>query len=84
MMHSSEFILSNDDDRLEAFIADLTTAVYQAVLSSGAINWLDLQLSLWRVVRECIAEWEVIDNVPFASFEPPEGLVGTRLVNSGR
>lgn len=56
---------SLDPDRREALIADVTCAVYQAVLREGCrSNWLDLQLTLWDVVRSRLEAWAPAKEVP--------------------
>lgn len=48
------------DDRQEAFIADVTCAVYQVVLRDAhPSNWLDLQLALWDVIRCRLEAWRI-------------------------
>jgi hypothetical protein len=48
--------------RQETLIADVTIAVYQLVLHEARpSNWLDLELALWRVVRNRVESWSSID-----------------------
>ncbi len=43
------------DPQLENIAAELTSAVYAAMLRRGALgSWLDLELSLWRALREAV------------------------------
>jgi hypothetical protein len=44
---------------LEEFTAELTRAAYAVALRHGAPDkWLDLQLELWKALRETVKEWE--------------------------
>ena len=47
------------DIPLEDFTAELTTAAYAVALHHGARNqWLDLQLELWKALKETVKKWE--------------------------
>ena len=45
--------------RLEDFTAELTSAAHAVVLRHGAQDkWLDLQLELWKALKETVRKWE--------------------------
>jgi hypothetical protein len=45
--------------RLEEFTAELTKAAYAVALRHGARDkWLDLQLELWKALKETVKKWE--------------------------
>ena len=45
--------------RLEEFTAELTNAAYAVALRHGARDkWLDLQLELWKALKETVKKWE--------------------------
>ena len=45
--------------RLEEFAAELTEAAYAVALQHGARDkWLDLQLELWKALKETVKKWE--------------------------
>ena len=57
---------SNRDHQLENIAAELTSAVYPLVLRHGLkVSWLELQLSLWRVLAETVKK------VGSETFLPP-------------
>lgn len=57
-MTSRDLTRSLSHDQQEELIADVTCAVYQIALSEARnLNWLDLQLALWRVVRSRLEAW---------------------------
>ena len=44
--------------RLEEFTAELTKAAYAVALRHGARDkWLDLQLELWKALKETVEKW---------------------------
>ena len=44
---------------LEDFTADLARAAYAVALRHGAWDkWLELQLELWKALRETVKKWE--------------------------
>jgi hypothetical protein len=46
------------DTALENFAAELAEAAYPIVLRHGpAESWLDLQLELWRTMRQAVSKW---------------------------
>jgi hypothetical protein len=55
------YVLDNapgQDNRLENFVADLTSAVYSIVLRRGlSDSWLKAELSLWRVLEDTVKKW---------------------------
>ena len=58
-MDSSNSAIGSRDTFLEDFGAQLTEAAYPVVLRHGAIdNWLDLQLELWKVLKETVKKWD--------------------------
>jgi hypothetical protein len=72
MIMAREF--QHQRSRLDDFVADLTEAAYPVALRHGLHGkWLDLELDLWRVLREKVQQWER----RFAQTEnPPEGVDG--------
>jgi hypothetical protein len=47
------------DTFLENFGAELTEAAYPVMLRRGAVdNWLDLELELWKVLKETVNKWD--------------------------
>jgi hypothetical protein len=44
---------------LENFGAELTEAAYPIMMRHGAVdNWLDLELELWKVLKETVKKWD--------------------------
>ena len=91
-MRSHDMTSFSRHSRQETLIADVTVAVYQLVLREARpSNWLDLELALWRVVRNCVESWSSIDggnsaltgrhhteHVPFVSSTAEVALQGYR------
>jgi hypothetical protein len=51
--------VSNRDNLLEYFAAELTSAAYAVALRHGLeAKWLDLQLELWKAVEETVKKWD--------------------------
>ena len=49
----------DQDMLLEDFTAELTRAAYAVALRHGARDkWLDLQLELWKALKETVKKWE--------------------------
>ena len=49
----------NLETPLEEFTAELTRAAYTVALQYGARDkWLDLQLQLWKALKESVKKWE--------------------------
>ena len=49
----------DQDMLLEDFTAELTRAAYAVALRHGARDkWLDLQLELWKALKETVEKWE--------------------------
>jgi hypothetical protein len=43
---------------VEDIAAELAEAAYPVVLRSAKVgNWLDLQLELWRTLKQTVGEW---------------------------
>ena len=56
----------NRDTRLENFAAELTNAVYPIALRHGITgSWINVELSLWRVLAHTVKKW--------ARERPPAG-----------
>jgi hypothetical protein len=56
----------NRDMRLENFAAELTSAVYPVALRHGITgSWINVELSLWRVLAHTVKKW--------ARERPPTG-----------
>lgn len=54
------------DPQLENIAAELTSAAYAVLLRRGVLgSWLDLELSLWRELREAVRK------EGFETFLPP-------------
>jgi hypothetical protein len=54
-MYDQHAVVSNTDQKLETFAAELTAAAYSVVLRhGGADNWLELELDLWHVLNEAV------------------------------
>jgi hypothetical protein len=48
----------NEDARLETFAAELALAAYRVALATHTgVNWLDLELGLWRAMAEAVDTW---------------------------
>lgn len=61
-MRSHDMTSFSRHSRQEALVADVTIAVYEVVLREACpSNWLDLQLALWRVVRNRVEAWGSTD-----------------------
>ena len=57
-MNSNHYTTSNRDVMLENFGAALTEAAYPVMLRHGAAdNWLDLELDLWKALKEAVKKW---------------------------
>jgi hypothetical protein len=51
--------LQNRRPDLDEFVADLTEAAYPIALrQQKGENWLDLQMSLWKVMAQTVKKWE--------------------------
>ena len=58
-MDSNKSAIGSRDTFLENLGAQLTEAAYPVMLRHGAIdNWLDLQLELWKVLKETVKKWD--------------------------
>ena len=58
-MDSNHSAIGSRDTILENFGAKLTEAAYPVMLRHGAIdNWLDLELELWKVLKETVKKWD--------------------------
>ena len=58
-MNSNRIFGLDADSAVEDFAADLTEAAYPVMLRHGAVdNWLDLELDLWRTLREKVGKWD--------------------------
>jgi hypothetical protein len=58
-MDSSNPAIDLRDTFLEEFGAELTRAAYRVMLRHGAVdNWLDLELELWKVLKETVRKWD--------------------------
>jgi hypothetical protein len=78
-MDSNNSALASRDTFLENFGAELTEAAYPVMLRHGTVdNWLDLQLELWKVVKETVnkwdQEWPSAGVLLVASGDPHNGL----------
>jgi hypothetical protein len=56
---NSNWTTSRDwDTTVEDFAAELAAVAYPIVLRNSPVeNWLDLQLELWRGLKEVVGEW---------------------------
>jgi hypothetical protein len=51
--------IATRDAFLEKFGAELTRAAYPVMLRHGAVDdWLELELELWKVVKETVKKWD--------------------------
>ena len=51
--------IGSRDTFLENFGAELIEAAYPVMLRHGAVgNWLDLELELWKVLKEIVKKWD--------------------------
>lgn len=58
-MRSNETTARDAGPALEDFAAELARAAYAVALRHGVGHkWLDLQLELWRVLKETVKTWE--------------------------
>ena len=58
-MDSSNSAIGSRHTFLENFGAELTEAAYPVMLRHGAVdNWLDLELELWKVLKETVKKWD--------------------------
>ena len=58
-MDSNNSAICSRDTFLENFGAELTEAAYPVMLRHGAVdNWLDLELELWKVLKETVKKWD--------------------------
>ena len=58
-MDSRSSAFAGRDTFLENFGAELTEAAYPVLLRHGARgNWLDLELELWKVLKEILQKWD--------------------------
>jgi hypothetical protein len=56
---SNDSAIGSRDTFLENFGAELAEAAYPVMLRHGAVdNWLDLELDLWKVLRETVRKWD--------------------------
>jgi hypothetical protein len=54
-MNDHRALAGNADHALETFVAELTAAAYPVALRHGGRDkWLDLELDLWRVLRDTV------------------------------
>ncbi len=58
-MNDKDTVVGGADQALEAFVADLTAAVYPVALryAGRRDKWLDLELDLWRALTETVKKW---------------------------
>jgi hypothetical protein len=57
-MNDHRRVAIDADHALEVFAAELTAAAYAAALRhGGGVEWLDLELDLWRVLTETVKKW---------------------------
>jgi hypothetical protein len=46
------------DPAMEEFAAELTEAAYPVLMRSAPVkNWLDMELELWRTMRQKVGQW---------------------------
>jgi hypothetical protein len=58
-LDSSNPAIDHRDTFLEEFGAELTQAAYAVILRHGAVdNWLELELELWKVLKETVRKWD--------------------------
>jgi hypothetical protein len=58
-MNDDRTVVAEMDRMLETLAAELTAAVYPIALRHGVRGkWLDLELDLWRVLKETVKNWE--------------------------
>ena len=58
-MDSSNSAIGSRDTFLENLGAELTQAAYPVMLRQGAVdNWLELELELWKVLKETVKKWD--------------------------
>jgi hypothetical protein len=51
--------IATRDAFLEKLGAELTRAAYPVMLRHGAVDdWLELELELWKVVKETVKKWD--------------------------
>jgi hypothetical protein len=76
-MYSKDPVIGSRDSFLEDFGAELTEAAYPVMLRHGAVdNWLDLELELWKVLKEIAKkrdqEWPSAGVMLVSSCNPHE------------
>ena len=60
----------NRDTLLENFAAEVTSAAYAVALRHGVEDkWLELELELWKALKETVKKWE--QGPPHFSGVPP-------------
>ena len=58
-MDINDSAIGSRETVLENFGAELTEAAYPVMLQHGAVdNWLDLELELWKVLKEGLKKWD--------------------------
>ena len=57
-MNDHRGVVADAEQSLETLAAELTEAAYPVALRHGlGDRWLDLELELWRVLREAVNRW---------------------------
>ena len=58
-MDSNYSAIRSRDTFLQNLGAELAEAAYPVMLRHGVVdNWLELQLDLWKVVKETVSKWD--------------------------
>lgn len=58
-MNANKTNTLDEDTAVADFAAELAEAAYPVMLRHGVVdNWLDLELELWRALRETVGKWD--------------------------
>jgi hypothetical protein len=57
-MNANSTTGSDPDTSVDDFAAELAEAAYPVVLRNASVgNWLDLELELWRALKQTVGKW---------------------------